>query len=118
MDEQQLKAVANSFKNLRATTTQTAAAPAQKAAEEQKQEAAKPKRKSLADKIADLEAREEKLKQQKRKLLAEQSKKARSADTHRKILGGGLVEMIVGGQLDTIAKREAFGDWLRSHWGK
>ena len=53
---------------------------------------------------------------QKRKLLAEQSKKARSADTHRKILVGGLVEMIVGGQLDTIAKREAFGDWLRAHW--
>ena len=134
MDEQQLQAVANSLKNLRATAAQKATQPAAPtpAQKQQKQEAAKQKaaeqetaqpeqpsqskRKSLAQRIADLEAREEKLKQQKRKLLAEQSKKARSADTHRKILVGGLVEMIVGGQLDTIAKREAFGDWLRAHW--
>ena len=82
MDEQQLKAVANSLKNLRATAAQKATQPAAPtpAQKQQKQEAAKQKaaeqgtaqpeqpsqskRKSLAQRIADLEAREEKLKQQ------------------------------------------------------
>jgi len=118
MDEQQLKAVANSFKNLRATTTQTAAAPAQKAAEEQKQEAAKPKRKSLADKIADLEAREEKLKQQKRKLQTEQNRKERSARTHRFCVIGAEIEKLAGSRMDSDEKKDAFLSWLRSHWGK
>lgn len=111
--EQQLKDLATKLAaSPLAAARQTAAAPAQKAAEEQKQEAAKPKRKSLADKIADLEAREEKLKQQKRKLLSEQSKKEKAARTHRLCEIGGIVEKVYGKPLDTIAKREAFQDWL------
>lgn len=120
--EQQLKELASKLSASPIMAARQTAAPATHKAAEQKtakpEQPSQSKRKSLAQRIADLEAREEKLKQQKRKLLAEQSKKARSADTHRKILVGGLVEMIVGGQLDTIAKREAFGDWLRAHWGK
>ena len=120
--EQQLKELASKLSASPIMAARQTAAPATQKAAEQKtakpEQPSQSKRKSLAQRIADLEAREEKLKQQKRKLLAEQSKKARSADTHRKILVGGLVEMIVGGQLDTIAKREAFGDWLRAHWGK
>lgn len=121
MDEQQLKAVANSFKNLRATTTQTAAAPAQKAAEQKTAKPEQPsqsKRKSLAQRIADLEAREEQLKQQKRKLLSEQSRKERNARTKRFCNMGGAIQTIIGYDIDTDAKKDAFLDWLRAHWGK
>lgn len=84
----------------------------EQAAKEAAQKAAEEKRKELAAKIAALTAKEEKLKQQKRKLLSEQSKKEKAARTHRLCEIGGIVEKVYGKPLDTIAKREAFQDWL------
>ena len=117
--EQQLKELATKLAASPIMAARQTAAPAtQKAAEEQKQEATKPKRKGLAERIADLEAREEKLKQQKRKLLTEQNKKERSARTHRFCEIGGMIEKLAGSSMDSDAKKDAFIDWLVKHYGK
>ena len=115
MDEQTLKSIASGFNNLR---NAQATAPAQKPAEQKETEAEKPKRKSLAERIADLTAKEEPLKQQKRKLLSEQSRKERNARTKRFCNMGGAIQTIIGYDIDTDAKKDAFLDWLRAHWGK
>lgn len=131
MDTEKLQKLADDFSKLRATAAQKATQPAattpaqkQQKQEAAEQETAKPeqpsqsKRKSLAQRIADLEAREEQLKQQKRKLLSEQSRKKRNARTHRFCNMGGSIETIIGYDIDTDAKKDMFLDWLRAHWGK
>lgn len=114
--EQQLKELASKLSASPIMAARQTAAPATQKAAEQKtakpEQPSQSKRKSLAQRIADLEAREEQLKQQKRKLLSEQSKKEKAARTHRLCEIGGIVEKVYGKPLDTIAKREAFQDWL------
>ena len=31
---------------------------------------------------------------------------------------GGAIQTIIGYDIDTDAKKDAFLDWLRAHWGK
>lgn len=62
--------------------------------------------KSIDERIADIEARENRLKQQKKKLKAEQSKQARNARTKRLIEVGAIVEKAIGIEFDTPEKKE------------
>lgn len=52
--------------------------------------------KTIDERIAELEAKENRLKQQKKKLLAEQSKRERNARTKRLVEIGATVESILG----------------------
>lgn len=61
---------------------------------------------SIEERLAEIEAKENRLKQQKKKLKAEQSKKARNARTKRLIEIGAIVEKALGIELDTPGKRE------------
>lgn len=120
--EQQLKELASKLSASPIMAARQTAAPATQKAAEQKtakpEQPSQSKRKSLAQRIADLEAREEQLKQQKRKLLSEQSRKERNARTKRFCNMGGAIQTIIGYDIDTDAKKDAFLDWLRAHWGK
>ena len=120
--EQQLKELATKLAASPIMAARQTAAPATQKAAEQKtakpEQPSQSKRKSLAQRIADLEAREEQLKQQKRKLLSEQSRKERNARTKRFCNMGGAIQTIIGYDIDTDAKKDAFLDWLRAHWGK
>ena len=62
--------------------------------------------KTIDERIADIEARENRLKQQKKKLKAEQSKQARNARTKRLIEVGAIIEKALGIELDTPEKKE------------
>lgn len=62
--------------------------------------------KTIDERIADIEARENRLKQQKKKLKAKQSKQARNARTKRLIEVGAIVEKALGMELDTPEKKE------------
>lgn len=63
-------------------------------------------KKTIDERIADIEARENKLKQQKKKLKAEQSKQARNARTKRLIEVGAIVEKALGVEFDSPEKKE------------
>lgn len=62
--------------------------------------------KSIDERIAEIEAKENKLKQQKKKLKAEQSKQARNARTKRLIEVGAIIEKAIGIEFDTPEKKE------------
>lgn len=61
---------------------------------------------SITERIAEIEAKENELKQKKKKLKAELSKQARNARTKRLIEVGAIVEKALGIELDTPEKRE------------
>jgi len=62
--------------------------------------------KTIDERIAEIEAKENRLKQQKKKLKAEQSKQARNARTKRLIEVGAIVEKALGIEFDTPEKKE------------
>lgn len=62
---------------------------------------------SIDERIAEIEAKENKLKLQKKKLKAEQTKQERNARTKRLIEIGAIMEKALGTQLDTAEKRNA-----------
>lgn len=62
--------------------------------------------KSIDERIAEIEAKENKLKQQIKKLKAEQSKQARNARTKRLIEVGRIVEKAIGIEFDSTEKKE------------
>ena len=62
---------------------------------------------TIEERMADIEARENRLKQQKKKLRAEASKKERNARTKRLIEVGAIVEKALEMSLDTPEKKEA-----------
>ena len=68
--------------------------------------------KTIDERLADIEAKENRLKQQKKKLKAEQSKQARNARAKRLIEIGAIVEKALGIELDTVEKREKFSTIL------
>lgn len=69
----------------------------------------------LNERIAEIEQRENKLKQEKKKLLAEQSKQNRNARTKRLIEVGAVVEKALGRSLDTPEMRNALLTVLTNH---
>ena len=69
-------------------------------------------RKSIDERIAELEEKEKKLKAQKKKLKAQQSQAERKARTKRLIEIGAAVEKALGISLDSENKRQALMDIL------
>ena len=63
---------------------------------------------SINKRLADIEAKENRLKQQKKKLKSELSKQARNARTKRLIEVGAIDEKALKIELDTPEKKEAF----------
>lgn len=63
-------------------------------------------KRSITERIAEIETKENELKQKKKKLKAELSKQTRNARTKRLIEIGAIVEKALGIELDTPEKRE------------
>lgn len=61
---------------------------------------------SIDERLADIEAKKNRLKQQEKKLKAELSKQARNARTKRLIEIGAIIEKALAIELDTPEKRE------------
>lgn len=70
--------------------------------------------KTIDERIAEIEAKENALKQKKKRLKAEQSRKVRNARTKRLIETGAVVEKAMGMEFDTEEKRKALMDFLES----
>lgn len=66
----------------------------------------------INERLAEIDAQKNRLEQQKRKLLAQQSKQARNARIRRLIEVGTVVEKTIGIELDTPEKREMLYDFL------